>query len=130
MNDFFASFYEKFYYATDFSLEMFERYLYQRYAVASILGALAFSLIYYFPLDRPKFAKRIVWLIMLLISSVISAVFLYNDCKGIFEDESLDFPSEAYSALAFGSFILTTLLFILLSLLLKKLSKNVSKIPF
>lgn len=130
MNDLFALFYEKFYYRTDFSLEMLDRFLYQKYAIIAIISATVFSLIFYFLLDRPRFAKIGLWFILLTVESFVSAGYLYNDCKSIMERENLDFPSEAYFGVSIGSFVLALLVFFILSLFLRKLSKNLSRTPF
>jgi len=130
MNDLFALLYEKFYYETDFSLEMFDRFLYQKYAIIAIIIAVAFSLVFYFLLDRPRFAKIGLWFIFLTVASFVSAGYLYNDCMSIMERDNLVFPSEAYFGVAIGSFVLTLLIFFILSLFLRKLSKNLSRTPF
>ncbi len=130
MNDLFALFYEKFYYGTDFSLEMFDRFLYQKYAIIAIISATVFSLVFYFLLDRPRFAKIGLWFILLTVASFVSAGYLYNDCNSIMERDNLVFPSEAYFGVAIGSFVLTLLIFFILSLFLRKLSKNLSRTPF
>lgn len=130
MNDLFALFYEKFYYETDFSLEMFDRFLYQKYAILAIISAAVFSLVFYFLLDRPRFAKIGLWFILLTVASFVSAGYLYNDCKSMMERENLDFQSNAYFGVAIGSFVLTLLVFFILSLFLRKLSKNLSRTPF
>jgi hypothetical protein len=130
MNDLFALFYEKFYYETDFSLEMLDRFLYQKYAIIAIVSAAVFSLVFYFLLDRPRFAKVGLWFILLAVASFVSAGYHYNDCESIMERNNLVFPSEAYFGVAIGSFVLTLLVFFILSLFLRKLSKNLSRTPF
>ncbi|WP_343537349.1 hypothetical protein [Sphingobacterium thalpophilum] len=130
MNDLFAIFYEKFYYETDFSLEMLDRFLYQKYAIIAIISAAVFSLLFYFLLDRPRFAKIGLWLILLGVASFLSAGYLYNDCKSIMEQGNREFQSDAYFGVAIGSFVLTLLVFFILSLFLRKLSKNLSRTPF
>lgn len=130
MNDLFALFYEKFYYETDFSLEMFDRFLYQKYAIIAIISAAVFSLVFYFLLDRPRFAKIGLWFILLTVASFVSAGYLYNDSKSIMERDNLVFSSEAYFGVAIGSFVLTLFVFFILSLFLRKLSKNLSRTPF
>lgn len=130
MNDLFAIFYEKFYYETDFSLEMLDRFLYQKYAIIAIISAAVFSLLFYFLLDRPRFAKIGLWLILLGVASFLSAGYLYNDCKSIMEQGNREFQSDAYFGVAIGSFVLTLLIFFILSLFLRKLSKNLSRTPF
>jgi len=130
MNDLFALFYEKFYYETDFSLEMLDRFLYQKYAIIAIVSAAVFSLVFYFLLDRPRFAKVGLWFILLAVASFVSAGYHYNDCESIMERNNLVFPSEAYFGVAIGSFVLTLFVFFILSLFLRKLSKNLSRTPF
>ncbi|MDQ1151921.1 hypothetical protein [Sphingobacterium zeae] len=130
MNDLFALFYEKFYYETDFSLEMFDRFLYQKYAIIAIISAAVFSLVFYFLLDRPRFAKIGLWFILLTVASFVSAGYLYNDSKSIMERDNLVFSSEAYFGVAIGSFVLTLFVFFILSLFFRKLSKNLSRTPF
>lgn len=130
MNDLFALFYEKFYYETDFSLEMFDRFLYQKYAIIAIISAAIFSLVFYFLLDRPRFAKIGLWFILLTVASFVSAGYLYNDSKSIMERDNIVFSSEAYFGVAIGSFVLTLSVFFILSLFLRKLSKNLSRTPF
>lgn len=123
-------YYETFYYQTDFSLEMYDRFLYQKYAIIAIIFALAISLLYYFVLDRPRFAKVSFWLTLAAVSALGSALFAYSNSHSLFVNEGLEFPDAAYFGIALANFVMTLLAFFLLSLGLRKLSKSLSKTPF
>jgi len=130
MNDFFESYYEIFYYSTDFSLEVYSLFLYQKYALVAMLCALVCCLLYYFLLDRPKFAAVVYWLSLLFIGAFASGIYAYKNCSDLFENANLTFANEGYLGLALGSFVLSGITYFICALFLKQLAKNVCKIPF
>lgn len=133
MNDLFATIYENgpfgFYSTSDFSQEVFNLYLYQKYGLVLVVSVIAFLLLYYKGIDKPRFSKLTYWFIVLTLTVVVNFFYLYVDCRIVLESKGYNYDEE-FSSLATVNAVYTFLLFAVLSVAFKSISTNNSKIPF
>lgn len=132
MNELFSSLYESKpigFYDPTFSQEIFSEYLYQKYGLVLMLSTLILVLFYYKVLDKPFFAKISIWTIVLIVTVIINFSFILVDSRIVLESAGFQFDGE-YLSLAISNAIYCSILFLILSLILKKISINNSKVPF
>ncbi len=132
MNDLFAAVYENDFigfFSSGFSEEIYNLFLYQKYGLTLIISVLLGVLLYYKLMDKPRFAKLLYWLIVLLVTVVFNFVFLFTDARSTLEVAGFNFDQE-YLSLAVVNALYAVILFCLLSVIVKFFSINTSKIPF
>ncbi|WDF67683.1 hypothetical protein PQ465_15385 [Sphingobacterium oryzagri] len=133
MNDLFATIYENgpfgFYSASDFSSEVYNLYLYQKYGLVLLVSVILFLFLYYKGMDKPRFSSLGYWCVILGITAIVNFFYLYVDSKVILESMGYDY-NEEFSSLATTNAIYAVVLFILLAVGFKFISTNNSKIPF
>lgn len=132
MNELFASLYESQpfgFYDPTFSQEVFDAYLYQKYGLVLIISTLITVFVYYKALDKPSLAKIGIWISVLLITVLFNFGYSLVDSEIVLAAKGLEFDNE-YTSLAICSAIYCAILFVILSLLVKKISINNSKVPF
>ncbi len=132
MNELFASLYESKpigFYDPTFSQQVFEEYLYQRYGLVLLISTLVMVFVYYKALDKPAFAKIVVWTIVLAVTALINFGYLLADSRAVLESAGFEFDGE-YVSLAISNGIYTAILFVILSLIVKNFSISNSKVPF
>ncbi|MGB7529560.1 hypothetical protein [Sphingobacterium cellulitidis] len=132
MNELFASLYEFEpigFYNPNFSQEVFSAYLYQKYGLVLLISTLIFVFIYYKVLDKPFFAKFRYWFIVLIIIVSFNFAYLLIDCRTVMDAAGFKFEGE-YVSLAISNGIYCSILFLILSLIVKNISINNSKVPF
>lgn len=132
MNELFASIYESKpigFYNPNFSQEVFNAYLYQKYGIVLIISTLLTVLLYYKLLDKPKFSKISVWIIVLVFTVLINFGYLLVDSRTFLEANGFQFEGE-YMSLAISNGIYCLILFVVFSLIVKNFSISNSKVPF
>lgn len=133
MNDLFAAIYENglfgFYSTSDFSQEVFNLYLYQKYGLILVISVILTLLLYYKGMDKPRFSKLSYWFLMLAFIVTVNFLYTFIDGKVVLEAQGYNYDEE-YSSLATVQAIYSFLLFALLSCGIKFISVNNSKIPF
>lgn len=132
MNELFASLYESKpigFYDPNFSQEVFNEYLYQKYGLVLLISTLVFVFFYYKVLDKPFLAKNSIWIIILLITILFNFGFLFVDSRMVLESAGFEFDGE-YMSLAISNSLYSAILFVILSFIIKNFSVNNSKVPF
>jgi len=128
MNDFFAPFYEFFYYSVPFSDDIFAEQQYSPLGLtASILGVF-FGVLFYFIINRPAFSKWYHWTLILTINFAVNFLIGTFLPQPKFVARNLHYSSEYYMlGLANGMF--ATCFYILFMLLFRWFSTNAKQTP-
>jgi hypothetical protein len=93
---------------------------------------------YYIVIDHPKLSNNIIWVVTILIISIITAFvidgFIYDYVLGYIEKEipgeSIEKYSNFFLNIGFVNFLISLIVSLILSSLIRKGSKNCSKTPF
>lgn len=104
--------------------------------------ALGFALVFYFLMDRARFARLAPWAILLTVEAVLTALVVYQVCSqaahhmkqrdaanpnaGFFFDQG----GGVFFTFALLLLVLSALLYFLFSILLRKFSTHLRFVPF
>lgn len=139
MKDLIANFFELWgqCYFGDFSKYMYKADLYGEVALVTVLLPLIVFFIYYKSLDHIRLAKRNVWIIILFVVSLLSALIAYNISDAGLADylnqhkiKNHNIIPVDYFWFSFIVFIYTALLSFFFSLILKIGASKTRRIPF
>lgn len=104
--------------------------------------AVGFALIFYFLMDRSRFARLLPWVLMLLGGATLTAVVAYTACNRGAHNMRLRDPANQSLGFFFDQgggvfftwalllFVLCGLLYFLISLFLRKLTTHLRFVPF
>lgn len=119
-----------FYYGTDkFADAMYNFNLYFSLAVYISIVVWVFNILYYWVLDNIKLSSFTGWALFCIFALVCAPGIAYFYPQSVFDEKNLDFISQLPS-LALTIVPLTLVLFFIVSLGTKGLSKNCSTRPF
>lgn len=119
-----------FYYGTDkFADAMYELNLYFSLALYISIVVWVLGILYYWVLDQIRLSSFIGWAFFCILALVCAPGIAYFYPQSVFASENLDFISQL-SDLALTIIPLTLILFIVVSLGIKGMSKNCSTRPF
>ena len=139
MKDLIANFFELWgqCYFGDFSKYMYKADLYGEVALVTVVLPLIVFFIYYKPLDHIRLAKFNVWLCILLVVSLISALIAYNisdtglgDYLNQHKIKNHNIIPVDYFWFSFIVFIYTAILSFVFSIILKLGASKARRIPF
>ena len=128
MNEFFAPFYEFFYYSVPFSDDIFQEGQYAPIGITACSLGIFFGVLFYYIINRPKFSKWHHWGRILLIN------FLINFMIGTFLPQpkfaalNLHYTSEYYM-LGLANGAVATCVYILFMLFFRWFSTNAKQTP-
>jgi hypothetical protein len=128
MNEFFAGIYEKFFYSSPFSDDVYQEGIYGPLGIIAFVGALVMMAIFYYIINRPSFSRWYHWLIILGIHFAMQYGICILQTKPKFSELKLEYGSE-YWTFAFMHAFFATLLFIGFSFLFRWWSKNCKRTP-
>lgn len=128
MNDFFSGIYEKLYYSSPFSDDVYQEGIYGPLGLMGIIGALLMMAIFYYIINRPSFSRWYHWLIILGIHFALQFGICILQTKPKFSELNIQYSSE-YWSFAFVHAILSTFGYILFSFMFRWWSKNCKQTP-
>lgn len=130
MKDFFANLFE--YggaFRGEYANELYD-FVYVPVGLIWIALTLIITLAYYLFFDYPRFHRWWHWLGVMATTAVLMSIITALYTNGIFTKEGLDIAIFDYSEFLLAVFLNTTMLFFLLSLVVKNMSINRRKTPF
>lgn len=128
LNEIFASIYEMLYYDEAFSLDLYQEGVYSVVGIINLLTNLGMVLIFYYVINRPYFSRWYHWLMILIITVVISFVTGYLVPNNIFIGLGYEYTLEYIEFAVWNSFI-SIILFIVFTYLFKWWSTNAKGTP-
>lgn len=139
MKDLIANIFELWgqFYFGDFSKYMYKADLYGEVALVTVLLPLIVFFIYYKPLDHIRLAKFPVWIGILLVVSLVSALVAFNISDSGIGEYLVQHKIKSHNILpidyfwfSFIVFVYTAILSFLFSIILKLGASKARRIPF
>ncbi len=131
LNEFFASIYETFYYSNEFSGDLYNENLYQLIGILMIISSFLIPIVYYKFIDKVEFAKTLIWILFVLLSSfILNFIIAYILPTNTFVGLGLEYDSNEFLSFALVNGFFALLIAFIASLLVKNFSTNCKKIPF
>ena len=128
MNDFFAKLFEVIY-LEQFSDDMYDLGLYFSIGMVMFLLTIASVVVYYYAINSPKFNQISHWLIAMLINGFLLSAISLGWIASAFDYEGYEYSPE-YLTFTLLVFVYSLFLFFGFSALLKRGSRNCSRVPF
>ena len=128
MNDFFAKLFEVIY-LEQFSDDMYDLGMYPSIGLTMIFLTLAIVTIYYYAINSSKFNKIQYWLLAMLTNGVLLSIISLSWIASAFDYKGYEYSPE-YFTFTLLAFTYSLILFFAFSAILKRGSRNCSRVPF
>ncbi|MBQ9473023.1 MAG: hypothetical protein IJU81_01275 [Bacteroidales bacterium] len=123
-----TSVYELLYYDGEFSNEMYNKNMYLVVAGLTSLVVWSTAILYYWIIDH--FERWYHWLVAVVLVVVLSPVVVFSHCAGYFYDSNLDELISPLVNFNIINTIVALVLFFIVCLSVKHLSRHCSSTPF
>lgn len=123
-----SAIYELGYYQNEFSNEMYNENLYLPMALVTTLVSWVMAALFYYIINSVSFSRWYHWLVMLVISSILSAVVDYAYADHVLSGMGFDFESQLFSFSLFN-FVVALVIFVLASFAIRWWSSNCRHTP-
>ena len=114
----------------EFFNQMIDHNLYFINALGTAIVVWAINILYYWIIDSVSLSKFMMWFLFMLLAVVIAPLWVYAYPENVFAADEIDSLSQENMLMALVNIVITVVLFIVVSIGIKRFSTNCTTRPF